>query len=231
MPEHIVQKPKKILSTSAKAALITIPAVLVIVAVLIITTMLNRPQVGDENGNVPMVQPNSHVLNDAGEGAPVLVEFLDLECEACGAVYPIMEQIRAQYDGKLTYVVRYFNTNHSNSMNAALAAEAAAGQGRFEEMFRKLFESQAEWGEQQSSQAERFRGYAESLGLDMAAYDAALAAPETRARIEEDHNAGLALGVRGTPTFFLNGQELQPQMVSDLTDAIDAAIAAQTATS
>jgi len=58
-------------------------------------------------------------------------------------------------------------------MNAALAAEAASEQGKFEEMFHILFERQAEWGEQQDSQADVFRGYAEELGLDMAAYDKA----------------------------------------------------------
>ena len=151
--------------------------------------------------------------------------FLDFECEACGAVYPVIEDIRKQYDGEMTYVARYFNTNHANSMNAALAAEAAAQQGKFEEMYRKLFESQPEWAEQQESQADKIRGYAEELGLDMQAYDQAVADPATQQRVEEDHNAGLSLGVQGTPTFFLNGELLQPQSVNDITDALDAAIA------
>ena len=158
-------------------------------------------------------------------GEPVLVEFLDFECEACGAVYPVIEEIRKQYDGRITYVARYFNTNHANSMNAALAAEAAGQQGKFEEMYRKLFESQPEWAEQQDSQADKIRGYAEELGLDMQAYDQAVADPATQQRVEEDHNTGLSLGVQGTPTFFLNGELLQPQSVTDITDALDAAIA------
>ena len=239
-PPHTVQKPTKKLSTSQKAALIAIPAVLLIALILILISVLNRPEVqapgeasnGSGTGggtptqsDVPLVQENSHVLDDAGEGAPVLVEFLDFECEACGAVYPVIEEIRKQYDGQITYVPRYFITNHANSMNAAIAVEAASQQGKFEEMYQKLFESQSEWAEQQDSQADKIRGYAEELGLDMDAFDAAVADPATQARVEEDHNAGMSLGVRGTPTFFLNGELLQPQTVTDITDALDAAIA------
>lgn len=233
MTQHIVQKPKKKISTSMKAALITIPTLLLVFLIIILVTLLNQPERAVPEGapdsagkaTVSLVQENSHVLDDAGEGAPVLVEFLDFECEACGAVYPVIEDIRKQYDGEMTYVARYFNTNHANSMNAALAAEAAAQQGKFEEMYRKLFESQPEWAEQQESQADKIRGYAEELGLDMQAYDQAVADPATQQRVEEDHNAGLSLGVQGTPTFFLNGELLQPQSVNDITDALDAAIA------
>lgn len=226
------QTPRKKISVSMKAALIAIPSVLLIF--LILVTALNRSDSAVATGesgkgaeSVPLVQENSHVLSDGGEGAPVLVEFLDLECEACGAVYPAIEDVRQQYDGELTYVVRYFMTNHSNSMTAALAAEAAAGQGKFEEMYQKLFESQAEWAEKQDSQAELIRSYAEGIGLDMAAYDLAIKDPATQARVEEDHNAGLALGVRGTPSFFLNGTQIQPQTLTELTDAIDEAIVAR----
>lgn len=234
-PPHTVQKPPKKLSTSQKSALITVPAVLLIALVLILIALLNRPEVQTPNssstgsetspqGEVPLVQENSHILDDAGEGAPVLVEFLDFECEACGAVYPVIEKIRRQYDGQITYVARYFITNHANSMNAAIAVEAASQQGKFEEMYQKLFESQPEWAEQQDSQADKIRSYAEELGLDMAAFDQAVADPATQARVEEDHNAGMSLGVRGTPTFFLNGELLQPNSVTDITDALDAAI-------
>lgn len=67
----------------------------------------------------------------------MLVEFLDFECESCGALFPIVEQLRSDYAGEITYVVRYFPLpGHVNSMNAAVAAEAAAQQGEFEAMYR-----------------------------------------------------------------------------------------------
>jgi len=102
--------------------------------------------------------------------------------------------------------------------------EAAAQQDQFEGMYRMMFETQAEWGEGQTSEAERFRGYAETLGLDMTAYDQAVADPATRERVEEDFNAGRALKVSGTPTFFLDGKQLDLTSPEDLPNALDAAL-------
>lgn len=173
----------------------------------------------------PLVAENSHVLDDP-EGATVtVVEFLDFECEVCGAVYPYVEQIRADYAGEIRYVPRYFPIPaHRNSMNAAVAVEAAAQQGRYQAMYQRMFDTQAEWGERLETEAPRFRGYAEELGLDLAAYDAAVADPATEARVQADFDAGLALGVQGTPTFFIDGEQVQLETIDDLTDAIDAAL-------
>ena len=75
-------------------------------------------------------------------------------------------------------------------------------------MTAKLFETQAEWGGKQDSQAPVFRSYAQELGLDLAKYDAAVADEQTRERIRKDVADGTALGVTGTPTFVLNGKKL-----------------------
>lgn len=174
----------------------------------------------------PVMRDDSHVLDDAGADAVTVVEFLDFECEACGAFYPVVEDLRTAYAGRLTYVVRYFPLpGHRNSTNAALAAEAAAQQGRFEDMYRMLFDNQAAWGEATESQAHVFRGFAEELGLDLVAYDRAVADPATAERVEVDVRDGRALGVDRTPTFFVDGRELQLETYDDLEDAIVAATA------
>lgn len=119
-----------------------------------------------------LVRADSHRLQTASDSKVTLVEFLDFECEACRAAYPFVEQLRNDYAGKVTFVLRYFPiASHKNAMNAALAVEAAAQQGKLEPMYQRMYASQAEWGEQQSSQAARFRTDAIVLGLDMAAYD------------------------------------------------------------
>ena len=172
-----------------------------------------------------VVRQDSHVLDDAGEGAPVLVEFLDFECEACLAAYPLVEQVRKEYAGELTFVVRYFPIEgHANSMNAAVAVEAAAQQGRFEDMYERMYQTQPEWGEQQESKAPLFRQFAEELGLDMEAYDAAVPDPATQQRVEQDRQDGMALGVQGTPTFFLDGEPMQLTSAEDFRAQIDAAV-------
>ena len=217
------------MKTPMKVTLIAIAAVVALVIVAIIYTISTRPQApADDNAAdaLPGARSNSHVLDSAGPNAPTLVEFLDFECEACGALYPYVEEIREQYDGQINYVFRYYPIpSHYNSMNAALAVEAAAQQDRVEDMYHRMFETQAEWGEQQVSEADLFRGFAEDLGLDMAAYDQAVADPATRERVEGDFAEGQQMGVQGTPTFFLDGERLELTQLTDLTNALDRALA------
>jgi protein-disulfide isomerase len=122
-------------------------------------------------------------------------------------------------------VLRYFPLqSHHNATNAALAVEAATQQGKLEQMYQRRYETQAEWGEKQTPQAGRFRADAVLLGLDMTAYDAAIKDPKTRSRVEKDRQDGLALGVQGAPTFFLNG-EPSSRSRGDFRARIDAALA------
>lgn len=218
------------LSTSMKSLIVTVPVLLIVTGLAISMAIAGSPAsipAPQSSAGVPeTAAANSHVLDEVEKEAPTLVEFLDFECEACGALYPYIEEVREYYDGKINYVVRYFPLGgHFNSMNAAVAAEAAAQQGQFEEMFHQLLQSQDEWGEKQTSEAERFRGYAEKLGLDMAAFDAAVANPNTKARVQQDLDAGTALGVTSTPAFFLNGKQLTLTSPDDLPNAIDEALA------
>lgn len=221
-------------STNVKISLALSGVILAVIIGFIVTAVLQAPSTppaadaSSAGEGIPapvsVLQPNTHILDDAGEGAVVVVEFLDFECEACGAFYPVVEQLREEYAGDINFVVRYFPLpGHFNSMNAALAAEAAAQQDEFEAMHSRLFETQAEWGELRESRAELFRSYAEDLGLDMDAYDAAVADPATQQRVEEDFNDGQYLNVTGTPTFFLDGEKLELEQLSDLTDALDQA--------
>ena len=95
-----------------------------------------------------VVRENSRVLSRAPEEKAVLVEFLDFECESCRAAYPFVEELRAEYADTVTFVHRYFPLpGHRNSMNAAIAVEAAAEQGAYEKMYQRMFQTQAQWGE------------------------------------------------------------------------------------
>lgn len=76
-------------------------------------------------------------------------------------------------------------------------------------MYNKMFQTQAQWGEQQETRAPLFRTFAQELELDMAAYDVAVLDETTKDRIRKDIADGKALGVTGTPTFFLNGEKLE----------------------
>ena len=214
---------------------VTITVALVAVAVLVLVLLVNRPSTpsperaeateGSAVSSQVLVRENSHRLSTAAGGRVTLVEFLDFECEACGAAFPIVEQLRNEYAGRVAFVTRYFPIpSHSNAENAAVAVEAAARQGRFEAMYQRMFETQAQWGEQQASKADFFRSFAADLGLEMAAYDRAIADPATLERVLADKRDGEAAGVQGTPTFFLNGVQLRLRSGDDLRAAIDLAL-------
>lgn len=215
------------MKTSVKATLIAIAVAVVLLIVGIIFAITQRaPTPEPAEGEKPAtVRTDSHVLDQGGPDAVTVVEFLDFECEACGAFYPIVEELRAQYAGDITYVVRYFPLpGHINSTQAALAAEAAAQQDRFEDMYHRLFETQAQWGEGAEETPEMFRTFAEELGLDMAAYDAAIADPATTKRVQSDMADGEALGVSSTPSFFIDGELLELREWDDLEAAIEEAV-------
>ena len=206
-----------------------ISLVLVVVAAVAVIALANLG--GDDSPAVPagsraerVVRPDSQRLSTAADGKVTFVEFLDFECEACRAAYPAIEQLRKTYDGRVTFVVRNFPL-HNNSEAAARAAEAAAAQGKFEDMYNKLFQTQVQWAEKDSSQESVFFGFAEQLGLDMGRFRIDYDDPATIERIQRDKSDGQVLSVEGTPTFFLNGDKVKADSYADLTKQIDEALA------
>jgi protein-disulfide isomerase len=175
----------------------------------------------------PLVRADSPTLGPAD--APVtLVEFLDPECESCGAFYPTVKQILKDYDGKVRLVVRYMSF-HRNSMLAATFTEAAGEQGKYWEMQETLFRRQPEWGERHGephstpteSPVALFEKYAMELGLDVGRIRSAVAQNRYAAKLERDKSDGQSLGVRKTPTFFVNGRQLARFSEQDLRSLID----------
>lgn len=226
--------PAGVLPNSAVVAIIV--AVVVVFAVVVTLAVRNSgsgatPGPGDgvppiDAATAQVVRDNSHRLSEAPDGKVTFVEFLDFECEACRAAYPVVEQLRQQYAGRVTFVLRYFPIeSHVNAMRAARAVEAAAQQGQLEAMYKKMYTTQEQWGEQQTAADDTFRGFAADLGLDMTKWDAAYGDDATIDRVNLDVADGRALGVEGTPTFFVNGQRIQPKSVDELSDALNAALA------
>lgn len=172
-----------------------------------------------------LVRDNSHRLNSVPDSDVTFVEFLDFECEACRAAFPMVEQLRTEYGDRINFVVRYFPIqSHFNAQRAARAVEAAARQGTFEPMYKKMFETQSQWGEQQVPADATFRGFASEMGLDMVTFDTDYNDPATLERINIDVADGEALGVRGTPTIFLNGEQLEFRTYNDMSNAVDQAL-------
>lgn len=175
-----------------------------------------------------LVRPDSASLGAAD--APVtLVEFYDPECEACRALNPMVKKVLKDYEGKVRLVVRYMPF-HPNSAIAATVTEAAGEQGKFWQMQEILFQRQPEWGTphgppsaalKKPDTAALFEKYAMELGLDIEKVNDAIAQNRYAAKLEQDKKDGQSLGVRQTPTFFVNGRKLVRIGEADLKALID----------
>lgn len=175
-----------------------------------------------------IVREDSRRLDDVPESDVTFVEFLDFECEACAAVYPAVEDLREEYEGEVSFVIRYFPLDgHPNSRPAAHAVEAAARQGELEAMYQRMYETQEDWSHNEDPQDEVFRGFAEDIGLDVEQWEEDYYSDEVAERVQADVDDAVELELQGTPTFFVNDQQLQPENLQDLTDPLDEALEAQ----
>jgi protein-disulfide isomerase len=181
----------------------------------------------------PLVREDSPTLGPA-DAQVTLVEFLDPECESCAAFYPTVKQILKDYDGKVRLVVRYMPFHHNSALAAAFT-EAAGEQGKYWEMQERLFRRQPEWGERHGEPhhtpsvppAALFEKYAMELGLDVDKIKSAVAQNRYAAKLKRDKSDGESLGVRQTPTFFVNGRQLARFSEQDLRSLIDEELGGQ----
>lgn len=143
------------------------------------------------------------------EAKVVVIEYLDFECEACGAYYPLVKRLSEEYGDRVAFVSRYFPLpGHKNSMTAARAVEAAGKQDKYWEMYDALFQDQKSWSEKPRADAQLFEGYAEKLGLDMGRFRQDVDSKEIKERIERDRKVAEKLKAEGTPTFFLGSEKI-----------------------
>jgi len=155
------------------------------------------------------VKPDDWVKGNP-EAKVTLIEYLDFECEACGAYYPFVKQLSEEFKNDLRIITRYFPLpGHKNGLPAALAVEAAGRQGKFWEMHDIVFENQAQWGEKQTTDSKVFEEYAQKIGLDMAKFKEDVNSQSVKDRVQRDVDLGIQLGNTGTPSFYLNGQKIQ----------------------
>jgi predicted DsbA family dithiol-disulfide isomerase len=148
-----------------------------------------------------------------------IVEFSDFECPHCGAAHPVLARLLEEFPGKVNVAFKHFPLDsHKNAAPAARAAVAAQLQGKFWEMADKLFERQRELS------PEVIRELAKEVGLDLAKFDADVANPSTQQRVDRDKKEGVALGIQGTPSLYINGRAYKeglPSLSKYLKEALE----------
>lgn len=162
-------------------------------------TPKNQGASAEDRGN------SAHSLGPAD--APVtLEEFGDFQCPPCGKLAEPISRIQKEYN--LRVIFREFPlAMHQHAREAALAAEAAGLQGRFWEMHDLLYREQEVWSKSTDAPA-LFKAYAGILGLDITRFKKDSDSDKVKEQVALDERRGAVIGVRTTPTIFLNNRAI-----------------------
>ncbi len=145
----------------------------------------------------------------------VVTEFADFQCPVCGAKRPVIEEVLKKHSSDMRLVFKHFPiTFHENAEKAARAAVAAQRQNKFWEMHAALFENQ------QNLAPENVENLAKGIGLDMKHFLADRDSEVVADAVTKDRKQGEALGVKGTPSLFINGRMFVPG--DDFAEDLDA---------
>jgi predicted DsbA family dithiol-disulfide isomerase len=136
------------------------------------------------------------------DGAQVhIVEFSDFQCGYCARAAETVEKVVEAYGDKVSFEYRHFPLDfHDRAHRAAEASECARELGNFWGYHDKLF------AQSQGFTEEALRAYATELELDGAKFDECLSSGRNKAVVDADMEAGAAVGMSGTPGFYVNGR-------------------------
>jgi protein-disulfide isomerase len=213
--------------------------ILVVILLLISPSIYNALKpAGAFTQITPEARPMADGKSIGDPNAKVVVEvYEDFQCPSCKEFTSTIEKqlTQSQYitDGQVRYEFMQFpfidkNSATKESQNAANASMCALEQGRFWDYHDILFTNQGAVENGGSFNDKRLQAFAESLGLDMSAFNACFNTNKYSSEIEADFQKGQAAGVTGTPTLFVNGTTVTPGYVptyEELSAAIDAALA------
>jgi protein-disulfide isomerase len=213
----------------------------VAVVVLVLIGIFAFTSGGSNNTNSNKLTPTENIEGEGKDGVK-LVEYGDFQCPYCGEYYSTVKQVTSMYNTQITFQFRNFPlpTIHPNAFAAARAAEAAALMGKFWQMHDLLYEQSLEninssgaiasWVGA-SNPEPVFISDAKSLGLNTQKFQQLYASDQVNNLVVADENAGNALGIDATPTFYLDGKQIQVgNSVQAFETQINAAIAQKTKT-
>ncbi|HMO81302.1 MAG TPA: thioredoxin domain-containing protein [Pyrinomonadaceae bacterium] len=196
------------------AAIAVIVVLIGILGYFLYNQSSQKPVPADNDLTEALVREDSPVLGPQNAKVTI-VEFLDPECESCAEFAPAIKRVMKEFEGNTRLVVRYMPF-HRNSRVAASYLEAAGEQGKYWEMMDKMFENQDQWGEihgpgphpVRPEPVSLFEKWAAELGLDIEQLTASSKEKKHMEKVDRDFADGRKLGVRGTPTLYVNGRKL-----------------------
>ena len=210
----------------SKRFLIILASIIVIFGgLLIFNKRGNNAANSNSDGQNSQAQLSKHTI--PGNSGVTLVEWGDFQCPGCGAMFPVIEQLRTKYAGEVTFQFSHFPLVeiHQNALIAARAAEAASIQGKFWEMHDELFQNQQAWSSSTNPNT-FFEEYAKQIGLDVEKFKADIKSEQVNNIVQADRKEAQKKGFKGTPTFVLDGKEIKtPNSQEEFEKIIDEALA------
>lgn len=222
---------EKKVRTYTTPILVTLAVIVAFLAGMFVIKYLGGEKTGEQEGKVAQSSPAPAAPQEQGavlseeqivkietggagikgeEGAPItIVEFSEYQCPFCGKyVDEAYSQIWEEYGDKLYYIFRdYPLAMHPHAQKLAEVARCAGDQGQYWEMHDLIFEEREEWSQKEDIET-NINGFVSQLGLDKEEFDSCLSSGKYSQAVKDDLQLGTEIGVRGTPTFFINGQKL-----------------------
>src|SRR5947209_213251 len=148
------------------------------------------------------VDPRRDHIRGPNDAPVTLLEYGDFECPYCGQAERVIRELLSSLGSDVRYVWRHLPLSdvHPDAQLAAEAAEAAAAQGQFWEMYDRLL------SHQDALAPKDLVGHADALGLDTDRFRDELRRREHAPRVADDVASADESAVSGTPTFFINGR-------------------------
>jgi protein-disulfide isomerase len=167
-----------------------------------------------QDGNIA-----DHVFGKIGSKV-TLIEYGDFQCPGCGDINPTIVTVTDKYKDQLQFVFRNFplTTLHANAKSAAAAAEAAGIQGKYWEMHTKIYTAQSDWENLTGTDRTNFFvQFATDLGLNITKFKSDMASTAVDTKISFDQALGFKINIDSTPTFYLDGNNLDSTVWGDST--------------
>lgn len=193
--------PKPVVKKKNRLPLYIAIGIISLIIIIILFSSINRADYPQTNTPRPVI---------GNEDATVLIEeFSDLQCPACRQAHPLVKQLLEEYEGKVKLQYYHFPlvNIHAQAFQAHVGAECANDQGIMPEYVDLVYENQA------NLRKSDLIKYATELGAD-ATFEACLNSGTKDDIIRADMSEGLERNVRGTPTFFINGQLVQTNLIT-----------------
>lgn len=153
----------------------------------------------------------------------VIVEFTDYECPYCRKMQPDAEQIKKEFKGKIAWVVKDFPLDfHPASKKAHMAANCAKEQGKFYEYHTEIFRKSKEGRMSADVSTDRLDEIAKEIDLDYAKFNECWQdkSGKIEKEIQDDIDYGASIGVRGTPSIYINGKKAKSWQYPVMKEAI-----------